>query len=118
MTLASDKYIYSRCKVGVKNKRELTKEFVSAHSAIPAFFLYNGASIPKFLFFIVTRWGEFESVFLEHDWMYDKLDTRNYDRKFCDKIMYYGLRKLGMSVIRAKLIYYSVRLFGIIGYKK
>jgi len=82
---------------------------------VPAKFVYNGASSPYLLRWLVPAMGKLydRSVGL-HDWLYS---TRLLPRKVSDRLFYKGMRSDGVSLVVAKGMYLAVRLFGRGRYK-
>ena len=97
-------YHYTTCKDIV---------FVVNHDEyiIPAEFETDLASIPKIVWPIMAP---FHSSLIRpaivHDWFYRK--TCDFTRFQTDLIFYHMLRNDGISVFRASIMYYAVRLFG------
>lgn len=76
---------------------------------VPAGFLSNGATIPRFLWWLIPRWGKYSQAAILHDYLYiNKL----FNIEVCDDILFEALVDLGVVEWKRVLMYYSVRLFG------
>lgn len=79
---------------------------------IPAGFVSDGASIPRFWWGRVPPFdGRYLGAFLAHDYLYSALNT-TVSRAEADKLLYNDLRSSGMGYITANEVYYAVRAFG------
>jgi hypothetical protein len=85
--------------------------YVSASCTVPKGFEYNGASVPFFGWLATTT--PFDPrvmrAALVHDWLYH---SHQFDRKFSDVMFYQYLLLDGLGSVRAKLMYWAVRIAG------
>ena len=107
----------------INNKRKW------ATITIPACFITDGTSVPKFLelparIIGITRWGNEIEASVIHDYLYVAWQFTNppktakkKDKKFADKVFYRALRKAGISWWRAGLMYIIPLLGGWGTYK-
>lgn len=71
------------------------------------------ASIPKCIRNIIDPSEPYiKEPSVIHDWIYRGHAGKIYNRKDADKIFYRGMRANGISWIKAKIMYWAVRLFG------
>lgn len=77
---------------------------------IPAGFLFDGASIPKFAWSIVgTPGGRYLFAALIHDWLYM---SRAFKRKDADKLFLRIMERLEIGCFGRHVMYNAVRAFG------
>lgn len=78
---------------------------------IPAGFVTDGGSIPRFLWRVLGPPIDADTVaaYIRHDWNYQ---TGRVKRKAADAKLYADLRASGVGIIRANIIYAGVRAFG------
>jgi len=81
---------------------------------VPAGFISDYASIPRFLWPFAPRWGKYGKAAVVHDYLYD---THEKTRKEADGIFYDAMVILGTPPWKAKTMYRSVRMFGGNAYK-
>jgi hypothetical protein len=78
---------------------------------IPAGFVTDGASIPRFLWRIIDHpfQSDYIEVYVEHDYDYvvGKISRKEADQKMLD-----GLKAKGMGYFKRHMVYWGVRLFG------
>lgn len=85
---------------------------------VPAGFLTDWASVPKFLFWLLPWWAKFSKPFPLHDWLYKtkSIMGKPITRKEADDIfleaMLVAWRHHRSRYWVAHLEYYAVRLFG------
>lgn len=102
-------------KVGFNFLELITDECGSIY--IPAGFIFDGASIPRFLWRVVGH--PFNSRYITaacvHDYLYQtaKLSRRDSDRLFLCLLIYYNV-----NIILALLMFIAIRLFGKSNFKK
>ena len=78
---------------------------------IPAGFKTDLASIPRIVWPIMApAHSSLIRPAIVHDWFYRM--TCDFDRKQTDLIFYHMLRNDGVSLFKASIMYYAVRLFG------
>lgn len=67
------------------------------------------ASVPRALWWFISPAGKHSQACVVHDYMYDNaIDTK----EKADEIFYEALRELGVPMMRAKVMYWGVKLFG------
>lgn len=129
-----------------KNKYQLwrtwsykwTKDNIQRRIVIPAGFICDGASVPRFLWTItgITPDGMIRSAALVHDFLYKhggKLPTGCYQqlakydwidlpiiwtRENADRIFCRIMRECGISMVKRRMAYRGVRMFGWMFFKK
>ena len=104
--------IHSHVNVGTQNRRWLDTDVHHREFIIPQGFEWDGASVPRFAWCVVPKWGESTLSFLTHDFLYSSRGPPDITRKRADTILYEDLINDGMNKLRAKMIYATVRLFG------
>ena len=83
---------------------------------IPAGFITDGASIPRLLWPLFSPTGKHMRAAVVHDYLYHlckscgRAGVRS--RKMADKLFLLAMLDSGVSPIRAKLMYWAVRVFG------
>ena len=84
---------------------------------IPKNFEFDGASIPRGLDWFAHRYGLALPAALLHDFFCVRAEVSGYPklRPLGDRIFYEHLRQLGVKKWRAKVMYYAVRLDGMLG---
>jgi len=76
------------------------------------------ASIPKFIRSIVDPSAPYiKEPAVVHDWIYRGYTAKTFNRKDADRLFYRGMRSNGISWIKAKIMYWAVRLFGVSSWK-
>ena len=82
---------------------------------VPKHFHFNFASTPRFMWFwFPPATGLYRKATALHDYMYS---TGIVSREYADIIFYYFMLFSKVNSIKAKLMYYAVRLFGKVAYK-
>lgn len=78
---------------------------------IPAGFITDGASIPRFFWRFIGHpfESEYICVYVEHDYDYA---VGKIPRKYADKKLLDGLKAKGVGYFKRYAIYFAVRLFG------
>lgn len=80
------------------------------------------ASIPGFIKFWMDDDGGFiRDAAVVHDYLYSKKSGYTYptiDREAADNIIIEGMKELGASLIKCQAVYYALRSFGSLAYKK
>lgn len=88
---------------------------------IPKGFIWDGSSVPRFLWWLLPPEGDFEIGALIHDYLYvnkHKIGMYYNNRKFADKEMYKwsdrlsGTNKISLRNFDNILRYITVRIFG------
>lgn len=90
----------------------LYKDFTLEGVTVPEGYRSDGASVPRYLWFIMPRDGLHRAAALIHDYLYEVeghegISRKRSDRLFLDSMLWYGVSRW-----RAHLAYCSVRLFG------
>ena len=78
-------------------------------------FMTDFASIPRLFWIILPKWGKYGNAAVVHDWIY-WIQTRT--RKEADDIMREGMEVLGVPRWQRVFIYYAVRWFGGLAWKR
>ena len=76
---------------------------------VPRGFVTDFASVPQFLWGWLPSWGKYGKAAILHDYIYQ---THLTERSIADSIFYEAMLISGTRLLRAKLMYYGVRLFG------
>lgn len=110
------------------NKRKLTgilvyfSERLETRILIPINFETDFATIPKIIrFFIDNDSGVIRDAAVIHDYLYSTQSINFYpliDKDDADLILMDGMKDLGASFITRYTVYYAVRLFGCLFYRK
>jgi len=82
--------------------------------SVPAGFITDFASIPRFLWSIFPPWGRYGKAAVIHDYCYRK---GLFTRKRSDKIFYEAMKVLKVPYWKRCAMYRAVRLFGSRAYK-
>jgi len=82
---------------------------------IPAGFITDFASTPRFLWSIFPPFGKYGKAAVLHDYLYG---TQKYSRKKCDKTFLEAMGVLKVPKWKRYMMYYAVRLFGRSHYSK
>ncbi len=99
------------------------------HIRVPAGFVTDFASSPRFFWPIVSPWGKWGKAAILHDWLYSKKGQRVVDlrghglvsiprRKLADGIFLEAMEVLGVKPWRRNLMYWGVRAFGWLAWRK
>ena len=107
--------------IGGSRVFQLTKEFrylSTAHGEIrvPAWFLTDGASVPRLFWNILSPFGDYFGAAVIHDFLYSP-NNRRHDRETCDAIFLAAMEDAGVSWIKRRTIYRAVRLAGWRSYR-
>ena len=83
---------------------------------VPVGFIFDGASVPKFLTNILPRSGaRYDRAVCLHDWLYA---SHLADRKTADDLFLEAMRSDGVGKIKSWVMYRAVRVFGHKAYQK
>ena len=74
-------------------------------------FFTDLATVPRFLWGVISPWGRDELAFIVHDWLLE-YKKKDYSKKFIDQQMYEFQKLVGVGPLRAKIMYEGVRKFG------
>lgn len=77
---------------------------------VPAGFVWDGGSVPRFLWSLLDPWGSASKAFLLHDYLY-RTQTRS--RLVSDAIFMEAMEVLGVGFIKRKILYRGVRMGGM-----
>jgi hypothetical protein len=80
---------------------------------VPVGFYSDGASVPRIFWRIFPPFGQYWRAALLHDYLYY---SNKFSRAKCDKYFYEAMRKCGVSRLKARTIYLSVRAGGSLTY--
>lgn len=95
-------------KVG-KRLWMLTQDYVTPYGTIPTGFIFNGASVPRILWWFADPAGELFEGACIHDYYYDNaLETK----AFADDAFYRTLLSYNVRPWKAFIAYHAVKLFG------
>ena len=64
---------------------------------------------------IMPRWGKYGKAAVIHDYLYY---TKDFSRRIADSIFLEAMEVLGVNLIERKTMYYAVRWFGWLAWKK
>lgn len=98
-------------------KWELVEAFNRDGITVPEGFVYDKASVPRFLWWLLPPFGTYERAAVIHDWIYrnkgliDEYDD-SYTRSDADKLFFKHMLEDGVSKRRAKIMYNAVHLLG------
>ena len=82
---------------------------------VPAGFVTDMASIPRFLWVILPPWGRYGNAAIVHDFLYW---DQQMSRREADLVMYEGMQDMKVGCLKRFLIYRSLRLFGWVAWRK
>lgn len=87
------------------------KEFCidERYYTVPAGYQFDGASVPRLLWWLFVPAGLALEAASLHDWLYDNRGFGVLSRKRVDKIFYDHLRQDGAGRLQAYLMYLAVR---------
>lgn len=95
-------------KVG-KRLWRLVHDYVTPHGVIPRDFTFNGASVPRLLWWFTDPAGELFEGACIHDYYYDNaLQTK----AFADQAFYKTLLNYNVRPRKAKIAYIAVKYLG------
>jgi len=101
-----------------KNKYKLVEDYEYSGIVVPKGFIYDGASIPRWLWSLVGLRpdGLIRAAATVHDWIYEKGGDigahKAFTRAESDAIFRDLMEKAGISKIRCDLAHWAVRNFG------
>ena len=88
---------------------------------VPAGFETDFASIPRFARILIPKLGRWNKAAVLHDWLYSKSAYQYPNivpRKLPDLIFLDGMKDLGVVKWKRTLMYWAVRLFGWMSWRK
>jgi len=77
-------------------------------------FVTDFTTVPRFLWSIFPKWEKYGNAAIIHDYLYFSHERT---REEADKIFYEGMIVLGVSKLKAQILYNAVRIFGKDKYK-
>ncbi len=99
--------------------RPFNIEVFDKQLTVPEGFISNGNSTPKILWSIIPPLaGEYGEAGIVHDYLYSIASGDEYNRRDSDMIHFSIGRYRGANLIKARLIYRSLRIFGESRWKK
>lgn len=84
---------------------------------VPSGFVTDFASIPHIMQVFISPYGKSNSASVIHDWLYSKKCEIKISRAEADLIFLEILKENGVNIIKANVMYYGVRIFGVKHYK-
>lgn len=110
----------------LKDLRNSKFELISDYSYIvgnreikvPKGFITDFASVPRVLYIFILPYGKHSSASLIHDWLYSKECNIKTTRKEADRIFLKILKEDSVNIFKRKPMYFAVRLFGWLYYKR
>jgi len=84
---------------------------------VPAGFVTDFASIPRFAQFLIPKLGRYNKAAVIHDWLYQVLPKQT-TRKGADRCFRDGMRDLGVVKWKYTAMYWAVRLGGWAAWRK
>lgn len=94
----------------------LTLDGIEFILRVPAGFETDGASVPRFLWFLFPPIGDYYRAAVIHDYLYSRAGECS--RFLADSIFRDAMREDGVPALRRILIYYAVRIFGRRGWRR
>ena len=85
---------------------------------VPKKFKTDFASIPFFARIFFPCLGKYNVAAIIHDFLYSTDCKYRINRKIADQVFRTAMKRSGVSVVKRSLMYYAVRAFGWIKYKK
>lgn len=83
--------------------------------SVPIGFITDFASIPRIFWAILPPWGRYSLAAIVHDYLYARQITT---RRQADDVLLSIMKGSRVSYIARYLIYYAVRIFGSIAWKR
>lgn len=77
--------------------------------AVPAGFQTDGATVPRFLWWLIPKMGRHSRAAFAHDWLYRRAEVPRFFADACFRLFLHGL---GVPWYRQLAMYWAVRLFG------
>ena len=102
-------------KQGAYTREKLRYRGYGYDIVIPEWFYTDGGSIPWLLQWWVKPWGKYYLEFLLHDYMYF---SGEWTREECDTLLKKTMQDAGAWDITAYTVFYSLRAFGGIAWRK
>ena len=83
---------------------------------VPAGFVTDFASIPQPFHWLISKLGRYNKATVIHDWIYQC--GHSISRKMADLCFLDAMRDLGVAKWKRNLIYWGVRIFGFLVWRK
>ena len=121
MSQFTEKLIVSLKKDGTHWELEAPFEYYTeifdkkVYIKVPKGFLTDFASIPKIFHSFISDKDKYNKASVIHDYLYY---TAIFDRKTADKIFLEAMEVLNIHPVKRYIFYLSVRIFGILAWKK
>jgi hypothetical protein len=103
--------------VPIDDKRyKLVREYNYLGISVPKGFVYDGASVPRWLWSItdIRPDGLIRAPALIHDWLYRRggnVNGRRFSRKEADLLFCRMMKESGIGIMKCKMVYWAVRVF-------
>lgn len=94
------------------------------YALVPSGFLTDGATIPRFLWWLFPPWGRYgqaaalHDCLCEHPQLYNDAVIHTVSRKYVDRVFYDVMLFVGVPKWKAKLMYLGVRCYAKWPFKK
>ena len=98
-----------------ENLFQLSKDYSEDGIEIAKGFIWNGISVPWWLRWLIRSTDKTKEAGMVHDMAYGA--GNGVARKVADKIFLRKLLEDGVSSVKAKAMYYGVRVFGFLYFK-
>lgn len=76
---------------------------------VPVNFLTDFASVPRFLWWLLPKWGKYGNAAVIHDWLYK---THSRSRHDADHVFLEAMKVASCSWLTRHVMFYAVRIFG------
>jgi len=99
-------------------------EYSNMVVVVPAGSITDFASIPSIFWSLLPSWGKYGKAAVVHDWLYHQHNIlsrgskSSITRKEADIIFYEGMLVSGTRRWKAEVMYWAVRLFGQLAWRK
>lgn len=105
--------------IGIKNTWQLKETLIwkdEKFVRVPKNFIFDFASVPLFFQRVFPKSGaRYDRASCLHDWLYA---TELYSREKCDEIFYKAMKADKVPKWKAKIMFYAVRIFGGLVWRK
>jgi hypothetical protein len=105
------KFYFLQGKIGWGHGQEFKKNDL-VPVEVPPGFVTDLASIPRLLWPLLPRDGDYMQPAIVHDYLYWIQDAARWPRSKADQMFRVGMQELKVSKIKCALIYYAVMWFG------
>ena len=93
----------------------LYRKFKLKGTTVPKGFDTDTTSVPRILRSIIQKWGRYSIPAIGHDWNYFR---QAMTRKEADRVFLRDMKDYRVCMFTRYLLYVSVRMFGMIAWKK